>query len=94
MYLGLNIAVTRVLMPMIEKGNAEEGKIIDMLDPPMDPLRSRIGKRQPLFTPSPGRIKKIYHHHHYDLHHYHHHDHHYHHHHYHHHYHIITNDHN
>mmetsp|Transcript_6568 Transcript_6568/g.6698 ORF Transcript_6568/g.6698 Transcript_6568/m.6698 type:complete len:219 (-) Transcript_6568:92-748(-) len=50
---GLNIAVTRVLMPMIEKGNAEEGKIIDMLDPPMDPLRSRIGKRQPLFTPSP-----------------------------------------
>lgn len=46
-------------MPMIEKGNAEEGRVVDMLDPPVDPLRSRIGKRQPLFTPSSGNVTQI-----------------------------------
>lgn len=36
---GLNIAVTRVLMPMLDKRGAEGP--VDRLDPPNDPLRPR-----------------------------------------------------
>jgi hypothetical protein len=36
---GLNIAVTRVLMPMLDKRGAEAP--VDRLDPPNDPLRPR-----------------------------------------------------
>ncbi len=36
---GLNIAVSRILMPRIEKQQLEAGIPIDMLEPPRDPLR-------------------------------------------------------
>ena len=48
---GLNIVVTRVMMPYIEKQQADAGRPIDMLDPPLDPLRP-YQKSQPLWQPS------------------------------------------
>ena len=48
---GLNIAVTRLVMPMLEKRNVESGAPIDMLEPPNDPMRPRINKSQPLYKP-------------------------------------------
>jgi len=36
---GLNIAISRVLMPRFEKQQLEAGIPIDLLDPPQDPLR-------------------------------------------------------
>ena len=47
---GLNIAVTRMLMPMLQK-NQNTGAPIDMLEPPNDPLRPRMNRSQPLYRP-------------------------------------------
>lgn len=40
---GLNIAITRVLMPRIEKQQLEAGIPLDMLEPPHDPRRLTPG---------------------------------------------------
>lgn len=48
---GLNIAVTRLLMPMLEKRSVEQGGPVDMLEPPRDPLRPRMNRSQPLYRP-------------------------------------------
>jgi len=39
---GLNIAVSRIVMPMMEEKAISEGKVIDRLEPPTDPLRSHL----------------------------------------------------
>lgn len=43
---GLNVVVSRVLMPWIEKRSQDPAMIssVDRLDPPVDPLRRRSGK--------------------------------------------------
>ena len=46
---GLNMAITRVLLPSLEKQQADAGLPIDLLEPPRDPLRSRS-------TYNPGSI--------------------------------------
>lgn len=56
---GLNIVVQRVVMPYIEKSQADAGIPIDMLEPPNDPLRPRSLQRSvPLWdaTPSPSPL--------------------------------------
>lgn len=49
---GLNIVVTRALMPMLEEKQAAAGMVVDTLEPPVDPLRPRIGKSTPLWQPT------------------------------------------
>lgn len=51
---GVSIGVTRVLLPMYEKQAEEQGMVIDMLDPPIDPLM-RKGRTNPkdVYTPIP-----------------------------------------
>lgn len=57
---GLNIVLMRVLMPLLEKQQAEAGVEIDRLIPPADPMRPRVRRAvptKPLFeehaSPSP-----------------------------------------
>jgi hypothetical protein len=49
---GLNIVITRSLVPYFEKMNAQNGLPIDLLDPPIDPLRSHY-KAIPLYEQQP-----------------------------------------
>lgn len=49
---GLNIVITRSLVPYIEKMNTQQGVIIDKLDPPVDPLRTHY-KAIPLYDQQP-----------------------------------------
>lgn len=58
---GLNIAVTRYLMPMMEKQSADGLRAVDEMLPPVDPLRPRRRKPDssykplsPLSRPGPG----------------------------------------
>ena len=56
---GLNVMVSRVLMPYMEKKSQEGGGmvVVDRLEPPVDPLRRRSGRvaAMPIeFTPSPS----------------------------------------
>ena len=53
---GLNIAVSRVLMPMMEKKSNEAGAPVDMMEPPSDPLRPRMRKNQPIYQPQPTYV--------------------------------------
>jgi hypothetical protein len=48
---GLQIVVARVLQPWMEKREMEKGNVIDMLEPPVDPLRPRMRKTEPLWSP-------------------------------------------
>ena len=38
---GVSIGVSRVLLPMYEEKAQQEGMVVDMLDPPVDPLMRR-----------------------------------------------------
>ena len=48
---GLQIVMARVLQPWMEKREMEKGNVIDMLEPPLDPLRPRMRKTEPLWSP-------------------------------------------
>jgi hypothetical protein len=48
---GISIGVQRVLLPMYEKQAVQQGMVIDMLDPPVDPLMRY--RRSPTDTPNP-----------------------------------------
>lgn len=48
---GLNVVVSRVVMPMMEKKQLEAGMPVDLLDPPVDPLRPYV-KSTPLWSPA------------------------------------------
>ena len=48
---GLNVFVSRVVFPYLEKQQEQVGMPVDLLEPPMDPLRPYV-KRAPLFKPS------------------------------------------
>lgn len=43
---GLNVVLMRVLMPLLEKQQAEAGVEIDRLIPPVDPSRPRVPRTQ------------------------------------------------
>jgi len=49
---GLQIVIARVMAPWLEKRELEKGKQIDMLEPPVDPLRPRMRRTEPLWQPS------------------------------------------
>mmetsp|Transcript_7732 Transcript_7732/g.13038 ORF Transcript_7732/g.13038 Transcript_7732/m.13038 type:complete len:238 (+) Transcript_7732:66-779(+) len=51
---GVSIGVSRVLLPMYEQQAEEQGHVIDMLDPPVDPLmrRGRTNARD-MYNPIP-----------------------------------------
>ena len=49
---GLNIVITRSLMPYMQKMQEQNGIPIDKLDPPIDPLRSHY-KAMPLYEQQP-----------------------------------------
>jgi hypothetical protein len=48
---GISIGVQRVLLPMYEKQAVQQGMVIDMLDPPVDPLMRH--RRSPSDTHNP-----------------------------------------
>lgn len=48
---GLNIAVTRYLMPMMEKQSADGQRNVDTMQPPVDPLRPRRRKPDSSYKP-------------------------------------------
>lgn len=50
---GLNIAVSRIVMPMLEK-RSNEDIVIDMMEPPVDPMRPRASRNQTSFRQSPS----------------------------------------
>jgi hypothetical protein len=50
---GLNIAISRVLMPSFEQQQAAAGLPIDLLDPPRDPLRISAAGSGVLWEASP-----------------------------------------
>ncbi len=41
---GITIAVQRVVMPIFEKQNIEQGLPVDLLEPPVDPLRAAANR--------------------------------------------------
>jgi hypothetical protein len=47
---GLSVVMSRVLMPMLEKQQQAADMPVDLLDPPVDPLRPYV-KSTPLWTP-------------------------------------------